>query len=587
MAKLTMNRDLARLAGQTYDLIVIGGGITGANIAWDAALRGLRVVLLEKQDFGAATSANSLKTVHGGLRYLQDGNLRLVRKMIRERQALLRIAPHLVHPLPVLMPTLRNKLMRGRLALGTAIKLNDLVSLDRNSGMDTAHVLPSGQVLSRRAALDLLPGLEDVDISGAVLWHDAQINNTERLVLAIVQSAVSAGAEVANYANVTGFLRSGNHLTGVKVSDELTGQLVQVRAHQVVNAAGPWVDQLLDDLMLPESTPRFRLSTAMNLVTRQIVSDYAVGLSSTYMHSAADGTVEERSRVLFVAPWRNYSIVGTLHAPYDGHPDDSWSNESAILDFVHEVNQAYPGAHLRREDIFRVHRGYLPMIPNDADPMTVKLLREGQITDHAHEHGIEGLITVVGVKYTTGRYLAEQVVDLVFDKLQRLSPLCQTRRRPVFGGDIDRYAAYSSTDLDQWPSEMPSHQLQRLWRSYGSVMGQLLAYIRQDDKMADLIAKDTDVTRAEIIHAVRAEMACKLGDVIFRRTEMGMAQQPSHDCIVACAQLMATELAWTGSRVEQEIEETMNECDQTFMQPYGGNENGNGSCVAHEISTAA
>lgn len=548
-----MIRDLSHLTGRSYDLIVVGGGITGANIAWDAALRGLRVALLEKQDFGAATSANSLKTVHGGLRYLQDGNLRLVRKMIRERQALLRVAPHLVHPLPVMMPTYSNKLMRSKFVLGTAVKLNDLVSLDRNVGMDPARALPNGRILSRRQTLDMLPGLDDANLSGSVLWYDAQMVNTERLLLAFVQAAAETGAQIANYVGVTGFLREGSRITGVRATDELTGAPLELRGQMVVNAAGPWVDELLADLDAAPVIPKFPLSTAMNLVTRQIIPDHAVGLTGRYRQPLPDGSVETRSRVLFVAPWRSYSIVGTLHAPYNGRPDDRWVTERMIRDFLAEINEAYPGAHLRREDVYQVHRGFLPMAP-DGDPTTVNLIREGQVTDHLAESGIDGLVTAVGVKYTTGRYLAEKTVDLVFKKMKRPSPDCQTRQRPVYGGRIRSIDAYHAAAVSQWPVEMPPYQLERLLRNYGSAHRQLLTYMVEDPERRQPVTSETAVTQAEVIHAVRAEMAQRLSDVVLRRTEMGSAGPPSPETLDACAQLMAAEMGWDKVRVHQEMD---------------------------------
>ncbi|MCP5095925.1 MAG: glycerol-3-phosphate dehydrogenase/oxidase [Chloroflexi bacterium] len=550
-----MKRDLAHLASRKYDLLVIGGGITGANIAWDATLRGLRVALLDKGDFGGATSANSLKTVHGGLRYLQDANIRLVRKMVKERQALLHIAPHLVRPLPVVMPTVKGKLMRGKLALGTAVKLNDLASFDRNMNMDPARSLPNGRVLSRKQLFEIMPGLADNNISGGVMWHDAQMQNTERLLLSFLLSAVESGAQVANYVRVDGFLQERKQITGVTAVDELTGTPLEVQARLVVNAAGPWVDELLSTIDVAIPQPKFHLSTAMNLVTRQILPNHAAGLTGHYMQAMLDGSAEKRSRVLFVAPWGSYSIVGTLHGPYNGRPNDEWVTDSMITDFLAEVNQAYPGAKLQREDVYHVHQGFLPMLPNDADPTTVKLIREGQVIDHYAESGLPGLITAIGVKYTTARYLAEKTVNMAFEKLQRPSPTCQTRIRRLYGGKIRHYDTFVAASMERWPMEMPPYQLRRLIQNYGSTHRQLLAYINEDVNMGQPVSADTAVTHAEVVHAVRAEMAKKLSDVVLRRTEMGAAGKPTDESLEATAIIMASELEWNEQRVEKELEE--------------------------------
>jgi glycerol-3-phosphate dehydrogenase len=552
-----MKRDLTQLTNQRFDLLVIGGGITGANIAWDAALRGLRVALLEREDFGAATSANSLKTVHGGLRYLQDGNLPLVRKMVRERQALLRVAPHLIRPLPVIMPTYKGKLLRGKLVLGTAVKLNDLASFDRNFGMGPGQTLPNSRILSREETLRRLPGLETTAVSGSVLWHDAQIQNSERLLLSIIQAAVENGAQAANYVRVSGFLRANQQVVGVIAEDALSRQTLQIRAAQVVNAAGPWIDELLADLGLAAPRPRFPLSTAMNLVTRQLVPDVAMGITGHYQQTLPDGSSERRSRVLFVAPWRDYSLVGTLHAPYNGRPDDRWLTEQAIQEFLDEVNAAYPGAKLRRDEVYQVHRGFLPMLPNAADPTQVKLIREGQVVDHEAEDGVAGLITAVGVKYTTARHLAEKVVDLAFQKLERPLPPCQTDRRPVYGGHIPEFDRFLNTALASWPVEMPPAQIERLLRNYGSAHRQLFPYLMQESAWREPLGEETAVTPAELRHAIHQEMAERLSDLILRRTELGSAGPPALATLEKAANLMTEEKGWDHTRRQQEIENVL------------------------------
>lgn len=549
-----MKRDLSLLSKQTYELLVVGGGITGAAIAWDAAQRGLRVALLEKADFGGATSANSLKTLHGGLRYLQDLDLGLVRKMIGERKALLQIAPHLVRPLPVLMPTIKSKLMRSKLALGAAVKLNDLASFDRNWGVDPARALPNGRILSRRAVQEIMPGLNDPAVTGGVLWHDAQMVNTERLTLAFVQSAVQAGAQAANYTAVIDLLRQGNHVTGVKALDILSGQTHEIHAQVVVNAAGPWIDEVLAPLGVQRTQPVFPLSTAMNLVTRQILPHHAVGVSSRYQHPLPDGRSEPRTRVLFIAPWREFSIVGTLHAPYQGTPDDNWVQEQMIASFLEEVNGAYPGARLQRQDVYQVHRGFLPMVPNDADPATVKLLRAGEVRDHAIEDGIHGLISAVGVKYTTGRYLAEKTVNRAFEKLQRPSPRCLTRSTPLVGGDVTQWQSFVQQMLRSWPVEAPPYQVERLLSQYGTAVHQLLPLIAEQPAWGEPLTAETAVTPAELIHAARTEMAERLTDVVMRRTEMGSAGPPNADTIHAAAHIMADAKGWDAAQMRQEID---------------------------------
>ena len=229
-----MKRNLDKLANQTFDILVIGGGIHGAVAAWDASLRGLSVALVERGDFGSATSQNSLKIIHGGLRYLQDVNLSRVRTMAKERTIWMKIAPHLVHPLTCLTPT-RQKLSRNRLALGMALTANDLVSFDRNLKADLGKRLPKGKLISQKEFADLLPGYDISTSTGAAIWHDAQIHNSERLLLEFIISAITAGAEAANYVEATGFLTNGEHVEGIQARDLQTGQSFEIHSRLVLN----------------------------------------------------------------------------------------------------------------------------------------------------------------------------------------------------------------------------------------------------------------------------------------------------------------------------------------------------------------
>jgi glycerol-3-phosphate dehydrogenase len=303
-----MKRDVDRLAHEQYDLLVIGGGVYGACIAWDAAQRGLSVALIEKGDFGQATSANSLKTIHGGLRYLQDGDLRLVRTMIGERMAFMHIAPHLVHPLPFLMATYRG-LAKGKAVMRAALLMNDLLGFDRNRIGDPQKHLPRGRIVDRAECLRLVPGILEAGLSGGALWYDAQMHNSERLTLAFVLSAAHAGAHVANYVAAIGLSRTGDRVTGAQARDTLTGEEFDIRARVVVNATGPWAESLLTLGSGRRREPLFRPSIAINLVTRQLIPHYAVGIRSTYRSAPA----RQRSRLLCIVPWREYSLIGTAH----------------------------------------------------------------------------------------------------------------------------------------------------------------------------------------------------------------------------------------------------------------------------------
>jgi len=534
-----MQRDLAALADRHFDLLIVGGGIHGAWVAWDAALRGLSVALIDRGDFGHATSANSLKTVHGGLRYLRDGDLGLVRRMIRERRTLLLVAPHLVRPLPCLMPTYRSRGKRPEL-MAAALLLNDLAGYDRNRGLDPARTLPRSRILSRGEALELMPGLPREGLSGAALWYDAQLYSSERLTVAVVRSAVGAGAVVANYLRADSLHLEGGRVVGVWARDLLCDVPLAIRARLVVNAAGPWAGELLGPLAARR--PPFRLSTAMNLITHQIVSGVAVGIPSP-----------GKGRTLFLAPWRGYTLVGTAHAPYMGHPDADQATAGEIEHFVDEVNEAYPAAQLRPDDVIAVQRGILPAGP-PAGASDIHLVRRGHVFDHGREQGVEGLLTAVGVKYTTARHVAEQVVDRALAKLGRSPQPCATHVTPLFGGAIDRFADFSQRQELDRPAELAPRVIRQLVSSYGAAYTDVLAIIREQPELAQSLGASAPVIGAEVVHAVRQEMAVHLTDVVLRRVGVGLPGELEPAALRRCAEIMARELSWSPARRAREVE---------------------------------
>jgi glycerol-3-phosphate dehydrogenase len=382
-------RDLGALTAREHDVLVIGGGISGAAIAWDAALRGLRVALVDAADFASGTSWNSLKTIHGGMRHLQRANLAAVRASARERAALLRIAPALVHPLAFLVPT-EGRGLRGRRALALAMKASDVLTAGRNRGLDEAHAIPGGRLLSAEEVVARVPGLRGAD--GGALWHDAQVDSSERLVLAFVQSAAAEGASVANYVAVTALLRDpAGRVTGAACTDALGGERVTVRARVTVNAAGPGIDALLAAAGIP--TLRVPLLRAFNLVLRRrIVADVAV---------AGRGA----GRFLFLVPWRERTIVGT------GYEAPSAPAGGARA-FLAEAARAFPWAGLAEADVALVHEGLVP--GRDAGA----LWSAHRVRDHARD-GAPGLVSALGVKYTGGRAIAEDAVDAALRVLGR------------------------------------------------------------------------------------------------------------------------------------------------------------------------
>lgn len=542
-----MNRNLNPLASTEYDLLIIGGGIYGAALAWDAARRGLRTTLVEKSDFCGATSANSLKVIHGGLRYLQHADFRRARESVLERKTLLKIAPHLVHPLPVLLPTYGHGL-KGREIFALGLALNDVVGFDRNRQMAAQKHLPAGKTISRQACLRRLPGLDPAGVTGGAVFYDAQVYNSERLALAFLQSAVQSGADVANYVQVTGFDIRQDTVTGARVTDTLTGQPFTIRASQVVNTAGPWVNHLLAQTGTTPPGGPVQFAVAVNLVTRRLVSETAVGVSGRQRFTDADSIINKGNRFFFVAPWRHTSLVGTGYTPYHGHPNDFTVTQADIATLLADVNAAWPGANLSPEDIYFVHGGLVPMQHYDAATGSVQLTKHARIDDLA-QVGLRGLLSVVGVKYTTARRVATGVVDRIFRQRGQTPPPSDTHQTPVFGGNIDQFGLYLAEQISRRPAGLAPAQVESLLLNYGTAHTDVLAHMQPAPDESPAAA----LLRAQTIYAVRQEMAQTLSDVVFRRTDLGSAGHPGPDLLQVCAHTLAVELGWDQVKIEQEL----------------------------------
>ena len=530
-----------RLLGETpFDLVIVGAGIYGATVAWDAALRGLSVAIVDRGDFGAGTSFNSLKTVHGGLRSLQRAAFREVREFVAERRALSRIAPHLVHPLTFVVPTYRHPL-RNKPLMRMAMVLNDVLAFDRNDQPDPSKHLPRGGVVSRDECLRLNPAIDPDGVTGGVVWHDCQMYSSDRLTLAFLTSACRAGAAAANYVEAIGFLHEGGRLTGVQARDLLTGEPFDLRARVVISAAGPWVwsllDRLPDQLRHRRPSAPLAFSKAINLVTRRVGGSTAAG-------GLADG------RFLFMAPWRDVTVIGTSHDPHPGTPETLSLTGRDVEAFLAQATRAFPRAGLTRADVRLVHRGLLPASPAGGGHQP--LLKHSLVIDH-REHGLDGLISVIGVRYTTARATAARTVDVALTALERPVPPCRTASTPLAGGEIANFTDYERGLADCRPEGFAAAALPRLARCYGSDLPALVRLADEQPALAALLSPSCPVTRAEIAYAVRWEMAVHLADAVIRRTDAGSAGHPGGEAVAAAAAVMAAECRWSEARVAEEI----------------------------------
>lgn len=547
-----MTRDLDELSSREFDLIIVGGGIYGAAAAWDATLRGLTVALVEQADFGSATSSNSLKIIHGGLRYIQHADVKRMRESIRERRILMTIAPHLVHPMPCLMP-LYGHLGKGPEVMRIALMLNDLVGFDRNRIPDPQKRLPEGKVISGEECRKLLPGIRERNLSGGALWYDCHIYNSERMLISCLRSAVELGARVANYVRVENLIIQGDRVQGVMVQDQLSKESFPIRGRLVLNTSGPWVNCIMNLLHSRGAGKEIKLSWAMNLVTRKIFPNFAAGISGRIPIKENGRWIREAGKVFFVTPWREYSLVGTIHKPYSGDPNHFRIKESQIEEFLEAVNTALPGNPIAREEVRFFYAGLLPMDRPDPRTGEVVLTRHYRLIDHKRTHGLNGIVSVVGVKYTTARDVVAKAIRLVLKKLHRPFQPSGTASRPVFGGKIERFEEFQQQALHETRGTLPDSVIRQLTYNYGSEYGRILRYGEENPRWLIPIP-GTDVLPAEVVHAVREEMACHLMDALWRRTELGSAGNPGTSVISQVAHLMAKELHWDKTRIQEEID---------------------------------
>jgi glycerol-3-phosphate dehydrogenase len=535
-----VQRELRRLADSHFDVVIVGAGFYGAIAAWDATLRGLSVALIDKGDFGGATSFNNLKTLHGGLRSLQSLNFRQMHLFIRERRALARVAPHLVHPLAFIVPTYRHPL-RSAVAMRTALAINDAVSRDRHEGInDPALRLPPGRVVSRDECLHLNPLIDPAGVTGGAMWHDYQMDNTDRMTFSFVLSAAQSGAVVANYVQAIDLLIEGMRVTGVRARDVLTEDTFDIRASVVLNATGPWAATFLASLSKHITTPALRLSRAMNLVVRRSSVAQACG-------GRAAG------RFLFLAPWRDVSLVGTSHDVHEAGPDALTVTRFDLEAFLADIREAFPLATLTKDDVRLVHRGLLPMV--SGTERHVSLLRESSVVDHTRD-GVRGLVSMFGVRYTTARATAEQAVNALWEQCAKGEPpTSRTATTPVYGGAIANKEEFMRDVAAVDVPGVSEQMLKRLAITYGTECRRLLSMLQEDPTLAAPLSEQCSVSSGEILYAIRNESAERLSDVLIRRTEAGSAGHPGNAAITRAAQIMSRERQWDEWHTRKEIAE--------------------------------
>jgi len=520
----------AGIANRKVDVLVIGGGIAGAGVARDAALRGLTVALLEKHDFAFGTTSRSSKLIHGGLRYLEMFDVALVAESLRERERLRRMAPHLIRPLPFLIPVYRGA-KRGMIQIRVGLALYDLLTPGRRWGRYGG--------LSRERTLTLEPGLDGRDLRGAGFYFDDLLLNPERLCLENVLSARRHGARVYNYARVEEFLRDGSRIVGVAVRDLLTGEVTRLRGAVLVNATGPWIDEVRALAGLDGGRRIVRTTKGIHLLLPRLTSH------AVYVQARDD-------RMLFVIPWRAFSLVGTTDTDFAGDLDRLAATAEEVAYLVAETRRVFPRAQISPADIAYTYAGVRPLTYEEGK-------RSWQVS-RAHKVIAEGeggnFLSLTGVKLTCYRQQAEEAVDRISELLRRGEPV-RTHRLGLDGLDTEttlleaRILVDAAAEADRYAVEPAL--LETLVETYGCGYREVLDRTRgHPDLKAPLCPSNPDIA-AQLVHAIEQEAALTLTDVLLRRTGIGTGPCLGRDCAEAIAARMEALCGWDRARREREL----------------------------------
>jgi glycerol-3-phosphate dehydrogenase len=516
---------LRTAAATQFDVAVVGGGIVGAGVARDAARRGFRTVLIERDDFASGTSSRSSRLVHGGVRYLEHGWLHLVFEASRERRRLLDAAPHLVRPLRFTWPVYRNQRL-AQWEIGAGLFMYDVLAMYRNVGK---HKRMSVDAIAQRE-----PTLRTTGLRGGATYWDATTDDS-RLTLATALDAEAAGAILFNHASVTALLRSGKKVTGVVIRDEPSGMTIDVRAKIVVNATGPWTDELRR-MENPDEPQAVRGTKGVHL----LVSDARVGNfgALTLLHP-------RDQRVMFVLPGGRHTIIGTTDTRTTATPDQVRASAEDIAYLLEAANHFFPAARLTLDDVISAWAGIRPLVASAAAGVAP--------TDQSREHEIDvgprGVISVSGGKLTTYRSMAEQIVDVVADRLKKARAKSDTARASLPGGDIadlDEEIASASDDIGD--TAIATH----LVHAHGAGWRRVWALGERRPQLRARIVNGCDAIRAELVHAVRHEHARTLADLLVRRTHVAFETR-DHGVAAArdAAALVAPDLAWDADDISR------------------------------------
>lgn len=543
---------LTRLQQDDFDVLIIGGGITGAGLALDAAARGFKTALVEKRDFAAGTSSRSTKLIHGGLRYLEHFDFALVREGLRERALLTRLAPHLNEPFPFVIPIYESapRNYDHPLKMRAGMILYDLLA--------GRYKLQSHSRISREQALQLAPQLDARGLKGAFVYHDA-LTDDARLVIAVIKSAHERGAVIANYVCVTGFLQAeAGQVRGVQLRDELTGAITAARARQVINATGVWMEETLS---LSEGTSGIPAKTVRpSKGIHLTVSAERLRVTTAWLIPALTG-----HRFYFVVPWQGFVNIGTTDTDYQGDKDAPRAEADEIREVLGAINSYFPGAQLEPADIISSWAGLRPLISDPLIKSTTAISRREELLESP-----DGVISLAGGKLTTYRLMAERGMNLAAKRLQKRFGVravngSQTEDICLSGALARKDIAAAVRQLEQ-EERLPPEVAQHLVKSYGTEAARVAAIAREAERLRAPLMDGVPHIAAEVIYAIRNEMALTLADVLARRIRLLLlAGARTLTCAAVTADLMAREMDWDEAATQRQIQKLAEEYESEYQ----------------------
>jgi glycerol-3-phosphate dehydrogenase len=521
---------ISALATEEFDILVIGGGVNGVGVALDAVTRGLKVALVESQDFAAGTSSRSSKLIHGGLRYLEQYDFKLVREALHERELMVSTqCPHLVKPVSFLYPLTEK--VRERTYVGAGLALYDALR-----GFKRA--LPSHKHLTGKTIANISPSLRQDIITGAIRYFDAQVDDARHTMM-IARTAARHGAVMATSVRVDDLQRSGKKVIGVTATDLQSGKSLNISAKATIMCAGVWSDELHEKFDL---TPGY--SVAMSKGVHIVVPRSAI--------NSKDGIILKTAvSVLFLIPWGDKWIVGTTDTPYEGDRAKPLATQEDVQYILDQANRVLEPK-LKSEDILGVFAGLRPLVANNSKSSTTKLSRE-----HTVDRPAPGFVSLAGGKYTTYRVMAKDAVDLAVLDLRRIVSDSVTEKLPLIGAD-GYFALTQQVSAIAHENDLSEATVKHLLDRYGSLISEILEIVAADETMAERLIPDLPYIKAEILHAASHEGALSVEDVLLRRTRISFEAGDSGASVAdEVAHIIGSVLHWNASDRKDSVQSFM------------------------------